>query len=273
MILLPKAVARLLLPPGLTAAAAVAAGVVAVLLLRTSGRGPLPSARLRSRLRIVAALCLFAGLASYLAATPFMASLAAGGLQGRVPPSEAQQLGLADCIVVLGGGVESYDPAGAGGRIASLSAQSAQRIGKAAGLYRTLRLPVVVSGGSLSPDLPPEALLGARLLQDLGVAPGDILREEASRTTLENALKVAPILRSRGLRRPLLVTSALHMPRAVMAFRRAGVEALPAPAGYVSAGGPYGLWDFLPDAASFAQTGACLWEYLGMLWYGLRAPG
>jgi uncharacterized SAM-binding protein YcdF (DUF218 family) len=59
----------------------------------------------------------------------------------------------------------------------------------------------------------------------LGVPPEQILVEPSARTTRENALRCAELMRAQGLSSALVVTQGYHRPRAVAAFRRAGVEA------------------------------------------------
>jgi len=52
----------------------------------------------------------------------------------------------------------------------------------------------------------------------------------ARRTTHDEAVLVAPMLKRLGVQRTILVTSAIHMPRSLGTFRAAGVDAIPAPA-------------------------------------------
>jgi uncharacterized SAM-binding protein YcdF (DUF218 family) len=51
-----------------------------------------------------------------------------------------------------------------------------------------------------------------------------------SRNTREHALNVSAILRARGMTRIALVTSAVHMRRAMRAFSGTGLKVVPAPA-------------------------------------------
>lgn len=119
-----------------------------------------------------------------------------------------------------------------------------------------------------------------RLLEIMGVPPEAVLLETGSHNTHENALACQQLLAERGLRRVLLVTSAAHMPRAAGAFRRAGVEVIPAPTGYTATQGDAGislhsgitnfLVSLLPNADNFKTTTRMLNEYLGLLIYRLR---
>ena len=66
-------------------------------------------------------------------------------------------------------------------------------------------------------------------LADLGVDPSRINMQSQSRTTFEDAFYSATLLKPKPSERWLLITSGMHMPRAVGCFRVAGfqVEAYP----------------------------------------------
>ena len=130
-------------------------------------------------------------------------------------------LDRADAIVVLGGVLYPNN---------SLTPYSLERTLYGVELYRRGLSPrLLFSGGVTGEATRPEADAMADFARLVGV-PGDaILVERAARTTYENAVEVARILRARGLRRALLVTSAQHVYRAELAFRRQMVEVLPAP--------------------------------------------
>ena len=88
---------------------------------------------------------------------------------------------------------------------------------------------IVSSGGRLSNDSaePSSAVMGDALLR-LGVAESRILLESSSIDTHDEAVLVGPMLRSRGVEQIVLVTSAVHMPRSIGAFRAADINAVPA---------------------------------------------
>ena len=67
-----------------------------------------------------------------------------------------------------------------------------------------------------------------------------------------------------------LVTSALHMPRALSAFRAAGFEPCAYPAD-VRAARLDSIADVLPSAGAIADTDAVLHEWVGEIVYRIRA--
>lgn len=104
--------------------------------------------------------------------------------------------------------------------------------------------------------------------QRLGVPAASIRRIDGTRDTCANARGVA----ARQLKgRILLVTSALHMPRAVACFRAARVAALPYPVDYLNEPRPSVFGPFGPSLAGrMLQADAALHEWIGLTWYRLR---
>jgi uncharacterized SAM-binding protein YcdF (DUF218 family) len=137
----------------------------------------------------------------------------------------------------------------------------------AAWLYATWRqVPVLVSGGPVTSGY----IAARRMRRELEAAgvPGDrIWTEEESRSTFENAKYSADQLRRRGIVRVALVTEAYHMPRSVRAFRKQGLDVVPAPCCYRSTAlrGPW----FLPGAGPMRANGDNLHEWIGLAWYRL----
>ena len=106
---------------------------------------------------------------------------------------------------------------------------------------------------------------------DLGV-PREAIRAEAeSRNTEENAKFVAELLKDRDHPKVLLVTSAWHMRRALLMYRRyaPNLEIEPAPCDYestINRAQSTGIGIF-PDVNAFAATSAMWKEVLGYWWY------
>ncbi len=131
-----------------------------------------------------------------------------------------------DAIVVLGGSVSVE--LSEGWHVET--GQSMERIVAAARLYRALSAPkVIVTGGSGNPAFQDraEAPLMLRLLTLMGVKEEDVLLEATSRNTYENAVFTKKVMEGAGLRSALLVTSALHMPRARAVFAKQGIAFAP----------------------------------------------
>ncbi len=192
------------------------------------------------------------------------ASLFVDPLEKMNPPLLSAKTAGAQAIVVLGGGRISNAPEYGGQDIPVATAL--QRLRYAAKLQRETGLPLLVSGGQ--PDGAPESEAAgmARVLEDDFFVPVK-WQEEMSNNTAENAQFSSQMLREAGVQRILLVTDAIHMQRAKIAFQQAGLQVVPAATIFTSAG-RVTLSDFLP--ASLHLTSYALREWLGLAWYWLR---
>ena len=103
------------------------------------------------------------------------------------------------------------------------------------------------------------------------MAPDAIVIEEASATTRENALNSAALWRDHGFRTGLLVTSASHMPRALAAFHKVGLDLAPVPVDSLVGLQPFRtLFDVLPDSGALNATTSFLKEWIGLTVYRWR---
>lgn len=85
--------------------------------------------------------------------------------------------------------------------------------------------------------------------------------EDRSRTTHENAVESAAILRAAGVRRVVLVAHSFDMPRATAEFASQGIETIAAPTGIVTLRVDSPL-DFLPSVMGIEGSYYALYEML-----------
>ena len=98
-----------------------------------------------------------------------------------------------------------------------------------------------------------------------------IITEEKSRNTYENARYAAAICREKGFKKPILVTAAYHMSRAGYVFQANGLNVTSFPAYRISSEKPRFTWrSFLPHYRSFVISSVAIREYLGTLYYQNR---
>ncbi len=90
-----------------------------------------------------------------------------------------------------------------------------------------------------------------------------------SMDTKENAIFTQEICRAHNWNKIVLVTSAYHMPRSMLLFRRFFKDIVPYPTDYKSLRKTYDYWSFLPDPERMAETAAAMKEYLGIAYYKL----
>ncbi|MEW5735652.1 MAG: ElyC/SanA/YdcF family protein [Thermodesulfobacteriota bacterium] len=184
-------------------------------------------------------------------------------LEARFAPYPEEHGPQVDYVVVLGAG-HSSDP-----RLPVTAHLSGQAMGRLVEGIRILRMNpgsmLVLSGAGVTDPIP-ESRVMARAAVALGVDPGRIIEEPASRDTKDQAILLPPLLHGRPF---ALVTSAYHMPRAVALFRKAGSAPIPAPAAHLARPGSL-RFSPMPSADSLGRSNKAFHEYFGLLWARLR---
>ena len=207
-------------------------------------------------------LVLVGGLWLFIAALPVTAVMLLRPLETEAGPyADSQQLSKAGVkyIVVLGGDAR-------GGELTTvdrIAYSSLVRVMEGIRLWRGVpESRLVLSGGRYSSEFMPTAEGMAALAMELGVPPEAIVRESLSLDTDDEARLLAPIL---GKNPFALVTSACHMRRSLLIFRRMGLNPIPAPADFEVKKIDFGLRSFLPAAESLEITSKAVHEYVGAL--------
>ncbi len=199
--------------------------------------------------------CWLTPLLMVLASLPVTAWLLASGLdcpQPEILPKAP--------IVVLGGGRLWSQPDHGGEDAPALTTFARLRYGVQ--LSRQLHEPMIVSGGIVLTEKLSEARLMHRSLRDDFLIPANQVVEEGnSSNTWENARNVAAMLGTG--RKVLLVTSALHMRRAELDFRLAGLQPIPAPVAVYRLPPMRVLW-FLPQLRAEQVVSEAEMEWLGV---------
>lgn len=168
-----------------------------------------------------------------------------------------------DVLVLLGGGVQAGVPDVDG--TGQLSGAAANRFLTVLRLHHALHLPILLSGGTVMPGDASESAVAKRMLLSLGIQENMIYTEEESRNTAENAAFSKKICRAEGWKRPIVVTSAFHMPRAVFFFQREGLTVTPYPCDYhAGVGRSVTPYSFIPQASVLAESCLAVKEYAGL---------
>ncbi|BAT72559.1 conserved hypothetical protein [Thermosulfidibacter takaii ABI70S6] len=145
--------------------------------------------------------------------------------------------------------------------ISSSGCSSTKRLLEAVSLCRKLKhCTLILSGGKLFTEKAGSAIW-ARILDELG--DFQYIVETKSKTTKENAFLVKSIV---GKKPFYLVTSAYHMPRSLLTFKRAGTNPIPYPADYL-AESSYSIIDFFPLGRNIRKVELALHEYIALLYY------
>jgi uncharacterized SAM-binding protein YcdF (DUF218 family) len=207
-------------------------------------------------------------LGYWFATTPFGAGLLVDGLsRGLTRVTTPDQAGGADAVVVLGGGAWTAMVGGETGGV--LTSTSLMRALEGVRVFKLIGARVlIVSGGVPRPTRQLHA--ESRQLRDAvvkaGVPAASVVEESQSTSTREQARLVGPILREQRIHRFVLVTSPMHMRRALAVFRAAGFDPVAsiAPVRSEQLLPPYSL---VPDGESWMLSDMAVYDYFALVYY------
>ena len=201
--------------------------------------------------------------------TPAMVNPLLTTLESQYPEAHSCEPGTH--VIILGGGIDS--------RASSeleFERMSSATMARATAAYRIARnepsLRLIAAGGVLRKAS--EAAVMANYLIAMGIDPQRIIKEAESRTTRENAENVALLLADQQVQSPVwLVTSALHMPRAVATFRQLlepmGMHVCPVSVDKLALSNvPW--WALIPQTTVIVKFDKWLHEILALGFYRLR---
>ncbi len=205
----------------------------------------------------------------WLFSMPLVSFFSAATLEWNYPPIY-ERPPEAQAIVVLGSGVS---PADTIRKKAELDQGGIRRCVKAAELYSAGKpCPIVVTGGRVESYKTGPVM--AEVMRDFlirqGVSASDIILENESRSTYENATQAAKLLKQKGLDSALIVSDATHLIRGVGCFRKLGMKAYGGGCGYAATDLHITPLSFLPSAGAAAMNQIVFHEWLGLLYYRLR---
>jgi uncharacterized SAM-binding protein YcdF (DUF218 family) len=180
-------------------------------------------------------------------------------------PYSKPDMRRAQAIVVLGGGVYHGAPEYGEDTVRSYTLE---RLRYAARLQRQTGLPLLASGGRPEGGEAESVAMWNSLRNDFGVETRWV--ELTSLNTGESARNSYAILQPYGISHILLVTHAWHMPRARMAFEKAGFSVIPAGTVFTTRR-QLTLLDFLPSAGGLLTSRHALHELIGRLWYRIKS--
>ncbi len=216
-------------------------------------------------------LCVGSVVLLFVLSTDIGACLLGNSLEKLEKPLVSASNTGAQAIVVLTAGKVTEAPEYGKKDIPDYIALARMRY--TARLHRESMLPVLVTGGLGKAYGNTEALAQsmARGLQEDFATPVKWLETESANTA-ENAEFSAKILKAAGVTRILLVTDAMHMRRAKLAFQQQGLQVVAAPTMFLN------TYDFrpgnffIPGVESLRRSHYAIYEWLGLLWYRISLP-
>ena len=173
-----------------------------------------------------------------------------------------------DYIVVLGGGY-TWNPQWAPS--SNLINNSLPRLNEGIRLWReNPGSKLIFTGGVAKTNTVSTAEVGARVAQSLGVPREQIITLDLPKDTEEEAAAVKQAIGDAPF---LLVTSASHLPRAMIFFQQEGLNPLPAPANQLAIDSPLNPWErAIPSPVWLMHSDRVGYETLGRIWQWLKGP-
>ncbi|MCB2184800.1 MAG: YdcF family protein [Deltaproteobacteria bacterium] len=165
-------------------------------------------------------------------------------------------------VVVLSGGRQAgpLTPADRLGRSTVLRLLEGLRLWKGLPGASLVLSGGAYEGGSVARDM-------AQVARELGVPTAALSVEDLSWDTDDQARRLAGLL---GKEPFALVTSASHLPRALLIFRQYGLQPVPAPADFRTKSTDAAPWAWLPGSQALNLTHLALYEYYGLTWWWLK---
>lgn len=169
-------------------------------------------------------------------------------------------------IVVLGGGY-TWNPQWVPG--SNLLNNNLPRVAEGVRLWRNNPHSILIFTGAAANGNPVSAAAAAsQVAQSLGVPRSEIVILDTPKDTAQEAAAVARYLADAPF---LLVTSAAHMPRAMLYFQRYGLQPVAAPANQLAINSPLNLWEqAIPAAIWLQHSERAVYEALGRMWQWLH---
>ncbi|MDK8023821.1 envelope biogenesis factor ElyC [Klebsiella michiganensis] len=169
-------------------------------------------------------------------------------------------------VVVLGGGY-TWNPDWA--LSSNLINNSLPRLTEGIRLwYENPGSKLIFTGAAAKTNPVSTAEAGARVAESLGIPRSEILVLDKPKDTEEEAAAVKMAIGDAPF---LLVTSASHLPRAMIFFRRAGLTPLPAPANQLAIESPLNPWErAIPSPVWLMHSDRVGYETLGRIWQWLK---
>lgn len=217
------------------------------------------------RRRAMRWLLAFAVLLLYVASAPAGAGLLVQWVEGPYPP--ATQLRHYDVAIVLTGMVRQRAHIRLPGYL-EFNGHVERILAGISLVKRGVADKLLIVGGSGDPWS--QGYSEARHLRpfavEFGLTEEQILTEERSRNTYENAVNAAEIIRAKGFTTLLLVTSAFHMARSEGVFHAQGLFPDLYPVDFGGRGREL-VFDYVPSVQALSTTTLMIHELVGVLMY------
>lgn len=202
----------------------------------------------------------------FLITTPFLPDLLVRKLENQYSPVSAKTLKSLDTtvnILVLGGGFinDTLLPAND-----QLSEIALVRLSEGIRIMRLLPESKLITSGWGNLEDISAAEVSAKTAEWLGVDTSRLSFQKQPENTWQEATEYKRLHPDSC--RLIVVTSAIHMPRSIYLFRKAGLDPIAAPSNHLVKKSKQPIpWYWLPSSENIRKMEAAIHEYIGLIWY------
>ncbi|TGK79921.1 YdcF family protein [Leptospira montravelensis] len=207
----------------------------------------------------------------YLASNAYVANFLLRSLEKDYPPIHIKEVPPSEVAIVLGGMIQTISSHPGRPELTD----SVDRLTDAIRLYKAGKVKkILFTGGSglLFTDVYREADLAKELFLGLGVPEKDLIWENNSRNTYENAVETKKLLTEKKIESAVLITSAFHMKRAAGCFQKQNISFVAFPTDYRSTNLQSGAFElYIPSSGFLDQTTLSIKEWVGYFVYRAKS--
>jgi uncharacterized SAM-binding protein YcdF (DUF218 family) len=165
-------------------------------------------------------------------------------------------------IIILGGGHSDDKDLSPNNQ---LSTAALCRLVEGIRIHRMMRGSRLILSGYKGQSVLAQSLVLYKTALLLGVDSASMAMQELPSNT---RMEAEEYIRNFGRGKPLIVvTSDIHMPRAMMLFQKTGLNPIAAPTNLILRNGSNNYpWQWIPSSGNIGMMEAAIHEYAGMLW-------
>ena len=212
-------------------------------------------------------ILIILGIFMYMGSTDSFINKILYRLENTYSVISEEDLQKGEVYVLLGGGIITTTGEG---NIPGL--MPSVRLMKVAEYYKKYPKKIYISGGSPLQNQDSESAVYQRELVLLGVESKDIIIEEKSRNTKENAVFIREKLNKNNIKNIILITSAFHMKRSMNIFEKnlGEIGIIPAPCNFLASREKENCFYYIPKYYNFLKFQVLVWETIGNFYYKIR---
>jgi uncharacterized SAM-binding protein YcdF (DUF218 family) len=261
MFFIKKLIESVLFPPGIIIIAFLLIALLSLAILKRKKTKPAGYMFL-----LIASISLISATCIYLFSIQPVSNMLLIPLETGYPVPSHRIIKKPSAIVVLSSGAYNRH---------TLGGDTFNRLFEGFKLYKKYHVPIIVSGGRATSAFSLAKAM-KNVLVSIGVGKHYVITEDKSNDTYQNALYVLKICRKKDFSRIILVTSAYHMPRAMLLFTKStksgafkNIKIIPYPADFKT-DMHYNTYSYFPQLAYLLTSSEALHEYIGYVYYYMK---